>query len=254
MARSTRRTSRRARRSSPLNLPGAFELFKPSKDLFLKHIWIFGPLYAVPFIFWIHSWLWTPGVGHHGHMYWNDTWSFTSGSPGNPLPTYSAGIFIGFSLLWLFIIILAGTLVQIMSQAAQLDATDDRHLHFGKLWEQTRPVFWRMLGVYLAIFVVVGIGLILLIVPGVIMMRRYFFAPYILLEKKTTVGEALSESAALSRLNTGSIYGILGVMFLIALLNVIPFVGGLLSFGAGALYSLAPALRYQQLKRIQHLA
>lgn len=254
MARRSSRTSRRARRSSPLNLPGAFELFTPSKDLFLKHIWIFGPLYAVPFIFWIHSWLWTPGVGHHGHLYWNDTWSFTSGTPGNPLPTYSAGIFIGFSILWLVIIVLAGTLVQVMSQAAQLDAVEGRHLDFILLWRQAKKVFWRLLGVYILTFIIVGVGLILLIVPGVIMMRRYLFAPYIMLEKKTGVWQAMAESAALSRQNTGSVYGILGVLFLIALLNIIPFVGGLLSFGTGALYSLAPALRYDQLKRFQSLA
>ncbi|HVS78931.1 MAG TPA: YciC family protein [Candidatus Saccharimonadales bacterium] len=244
------RTSRRSRRTSPLHLPGAFDLFTPSKELILRHIWIFGPLYAVLFIFWIHIWIWAPDPGSHGHHYWTDTWSLGGGSPGNTIPTFATGIFIGFSFFWLLIVALAGTAVQIMAQAAQLDAVEHRRLDFEILWKSVKKFFWPMLALYFVMSVIIGIGLFLLIVPGVILMRRYIFAPYILLEKNVGVWDALEKSAALSRLNTGSVYGILGVMLLIALVTVIPVIGGLASFVLGALYSMAPALRYQQLKRL----
>src|SRR5882757_3862207 len=108
------RTSKRARRSSPLNLPGAFELFAPSKEIVLNNIWVFGPLYAVPFIFWIHSWIWSPLPNQSVH-WWQSGGNFSSGWPGGPLPTYGTFLLVGFSLLWLVIIGFLGTAAQIMS-------------------------------------------------------------------------------------------------------------------------------------------
>lgn len=243
------RTSRRARRTSPLHLPGAFDLFTPSKEIVLRNIWIFGPLYAVPFIFWIHSWIWSPLPNQHV-SWWHDSGGFSSAWPGGPLPTYSTFLLVGFSLLWFVIIAALGTVTQIMSQAAQLQAAEAKRLDFQSLWRVVKELGWRMLGLYIVMGLIILIGLILLIIPGLILIRRYFLAPYVMLDKKVGIQEALGQSAALSKINTSSIWGIIGVMFLIGLINIIPIIGGLVSFALGALYSIAPALRYQQLKRL----
>lgn len=243
------RTSKRARRTSPLNLPGAFQLFTPSKEIVLKNLWIFGPLYAIPFIFWIHNWIWTPIPGQEA-PWWRGVNGFGSGLVGISVPTYTSYIFIGFSLMWLVIILVGGVIAQIMSQAAQLEAAEGKRLAFDKLWATVREIGWRMVGLYIVIGLAVVIGLILLIIPGLIMLRRYYLAPYVMLDKKTGIREALDKSAKLSSRNTGSIWGILGVMFLISLINIVPIIGGLAAFALGSLYSVAPALRYQQLKRL----
>ncbi|MBX4196934.1 hypothetical protein KW801_00045 [Candidatus Saccharibacteria bacterium] len=243
------RTSRRARRNSPLHLPSAFDLFRPSKEIVINNIWIFGPLYAVPFIFWIHSWIWSPLPNQPVH-WWQNSRSFSSGWPGGPLPTYSTFLVVGFSLMWFVIIAALGTIAQIMSQAAQLEAAEGKHLDFHNLWKVVKELGWRMLGLYIVVGLIVVVGLFLLIIPGLIMIRRYFLAPYVMLDQKVGIREAMDRSAALSKINTGSIWGILGVMLLIGMLNIIPIIGGLASFGFGALYSVAPALRYQQLKKL----
>jgi len=243
------RTSRRARRTSTFYLPSAFDLFKPSKELVLKNIWIFGPLYAVPFIFWIHSWIWSP-LPTEKIAWWRHADGFSSGWSGAPLPTYSIFLLLGFSLLWLFIIGVIGTVAQIMSQSAQLEAAEDKPLNFGKLWNAVKELGVRMLGLYIVTAVVVVIGLFLLVIPGLIMLRRYFLASYVMLDKKKGIRESMNISADLSKRNTGSVWGVVGVMFLIGMLNIIPIIGGLLSFVVGGLYSVAPALRYQQLKKL----
>ncbi len=246
------RTNSRPRKTSPLNLPGAFELFRPSKEIVLKNIWIFGPLYAVPFIFWIHSWIWSPLPNQHV-SWWHSGGGFSSGWPGGPLPTYSTFLLIGFSLLWFVIIGALGTIAQIMSQAAQLDAAKGKNLDFQNLWSVVKELGWRMLGLYAVTGLIILAGLILLIVPGLIFIRRYFLASYIMLDKKTGIRESLDQSAALSKVNSGSIWGVIGVMFLIGLVNIVPIIGGLGSFALGSLYSIAPAMRYQQLKAIKQL-
>jgi hypothetical protein len=243
------RTSRRARRSSPLHLPSAFDLYTPSKQIVLSNIWIFGPLYAIPLVFWIHSWIWSPLPNQTVH-WWQHSGSLSSAWPGGPLPTYGTFLVVGFSLLWFLIIGAIGTIAQIMAQAAQLQGAEHKHLDFHNLWGVVKELGWRMLGLYVVMGLLIFVGLVLLVIPGLILIRRFFLAPYVMLDKKIGIREALEESTRLSRLNTGSIWGIIGVMFLIGLLNIIPFIGGLISFAVGSLYSVAPALRYQQLKKL----
>ena len=173
------RTSRRARRSSPLHLPGAFKLFTPSKELVLNNIWIFGPLYAVPLIFYIHSWIWSPLPNQAVH-WWQHSDFFSNGFTGSPLPAYSTFITVGFSIFWFIFIVALGTIAQIMAQTAQLDAVEKRPLDFQDLWKVVKQLGWRLLGLYAVMAVIIFIGFILLIIPGLIMIRRYIFAPYVM--------------------------------------------------------------------------
>jgi hypothetical protein len=242
------RTNKRARRTSAFYMPSAFDLFNPSKDLVLSKIWIFGPLYAVPLIFYIHSWIWTPSSSQHVG-WWHNADGFSSGWPGGALPSYLTFLSVGFSILWLLTVIVIGTIAQIMSQKAQLEVSADRDFDFQHLWAAVKELGWRMLGLYIVTGLIIIVGLMLLIVPGLIFIRRYFLAPYVMLDKKTGIRESLDTSADLSKRNTGSIWGVIGVMFLIGLLNILPIIGGLAAFVFGSLYSVAPALRYQQLKK-----
>jgi len=239
------RTKNRARRTSHLYLPSAFDLFTHSKEIVLKNIWIFGPLYAVLFVFFIHSWLWSPPVGQHLRL-WQRSDGFSSAWLGGPLPAYFTFLFVGFSLLWLLLTIVIGTAAQIMSQAAQLDASQEKHLDFQNLWQVVRKMGLRLLGLYIVMGVIFAFSFLLLFIP----LRRYLLAPYVMIEKNAGIRESLARSAALSLKNTGAVWGIIGVMFLIGLVNIIPYFGGLAAFTLGSLYSVAPALRYQQLKRL----
>lgn len=216
----------------------------------MKNIWIFGPLYAVPLILGIHDWIWSPtGPQAHG-SWWNHAYGFSSSGPGNPFPDYGFSALVGFSIIWLLFVTVAGTIAAIMSQAAQLDAVQNKHLDFQNLWEVVKRMGWRLLGLYIVTGLIVFVGLLLLIVPGLIFLRRYYLAPYVMIDKNLSIGDSLSKSAELSALNTGAIWGLLGVMLLIGLIGIVPFIGGLVSFIIGSLYSVAPAMRYEQLKKL----
>ena len=147
-------------------------------------------------------------------------------------------------------ILSVGTISQIMAQQAQLEGAEGKKIDFSKLWLVVKELGWRMLGLYIVVGLVILVGFILFIVPGLFMIRRYMLAPYVMLDRKVGISEAMNQSAELSKLNTGAIWGVIGVMFLIGLLNVIPLIGGLTSFVVGSLYSVAPALRYTQLRKL----
>ena len=229
---------RRARRTSPLFLPSAFQLFTPSKDIVLKNIGVFAILYLLPFIYLLDRWLTVQSSTTKNLHYASDF---------NGFPLY--GNIASISLLAIVGLTLS-IIVQIMTNQAELDGAQGKHITMDNLWKTIKRLGWRMLGLYIVMAVVIIVGFLLLIVPGFFMIRRYLLAPYVMLDKKCGIKEALDQSARLSLINTGSVWGIMGVMFLIGLLGVIPLLGGLLSFAVGMLYSVAPALRYEQLKKL----
>jgi hypothetical protein len=240
----------RARQSSPLNLPSALELFADSIIIVKKNIWIFGPLAVFPLLFSFHSWEWTPAIGSaNGHWWTTYSW-FGSGFSTTGVPSYLWYPFIGFSLLWFVFVLAAGTLIQVMSQQAQLEASENKSLNFAKLWAVAKEMGWKMFKLYLVMALYITVGLILFIIPGLIMLRRYFFAPYIMLETKCSVKDAMERSAAMTKPFSGAVWGVIGIMVVISLLNAFPFIGWMLAFVAGMFYSVAPALRYQELKKV----
>jgi uncharacterized membrane protein len=239
----------RARLGSPLRLHGSFELFGKSKNLIMKNIWIFGPLYVVPFLFNFHAWDSTPALGGNKGDHWTRYSWFGSGYSGT-VPSFLFYSIIGFGIFWFLFVIAAGTIVQIMAQEAQLEATEGKALHFVKLWAVVKELGWRMFGLYLLMGLYIFVGLILFIIPGLIMLRRYFLAPYVMLDTRCGITEAMERSAELSKPYSGYIWGMIGVMFLISLFNVVEGIGWMAAFVLGMLYSVAPALRYQELKEI----
>lgn len=226
----------RARRGSPLYLPSAFDLFIPSRDLVLDRFNVFGPLFGLTLLFWVHSWIWVPaGSGH----YWD---RFVDANYSWPFPSGFFVAFIGLSILWFLIAAVGGFFVQVMLQDASLKAADNKKTSLSTSWVKAKQLGWRMLGLYACMLGLIIISLFTLT-------RRYILAPYVMLDKKCSIGEALATSAKISNVNPGSVWGLIGVLLMIGLLGIVPVIGSLFSFGIGALYSVAPALRYEQLKK-----
>lgn len=223
----------------------------------------------MPLIFSFHAWMWTPAPdGNSGRALWTDYSWFGSGFSTSAVPSHMWYTVVGFSLLWLMIVLIAGTIAQIMAQRAQLAAAEGHAvITFGRLWGTVKEFGWRMFGLYLLICLYIAaplliwLGLFLLLgkiamifVPillfSLIMLRRYFLAPYLLLDKKIGITEAMDTSAEMTKPYSASIWSIIAVMALIGLVNILPAVGWLLAFILGSLYSVAPALRYLELKKI----
>jgi hypothetical protein len=92
--------------------------------------------------------------------------------------------------------------------------------------------FLPMIGVALCYGFLVGIGFVLLIVPGIILGCMYYVAPQACLLERTGVFASLSRSAALTKGHRWQIFGILLVVFLTS--AIVTFLLGLILSGAGA--------------------
>jgi len=239
----------KTRRGSPLHITSSFDLFSKSKRLVMDNLWVFGPLYILPALFLANSWITNPD-GLTGASRWKYDIENRSGGWSAPtFPNYTWGLFLSLGIMAIIWIVLS-VIIQIMTMDAQLRAAQGKRLDFSVLWATVKELGWRMVGLYLLVGLYILVGLILLIVPGLIMIRRYILAPYVMLDQKTGIREAMDKSAAMSKPYSGYVWGVLGVIFLISLLNIVPLIGGLLAFVFGILYSVAPALRYQELKKL----
>jgi len=232
------------RRGSPLYVTPAFELFPKSYELIKNNFGTFAALYIFPLIIGLSNGTWVVDSRRSWHT------DFPAGAAvlGNStLPAYAYGG-LGIALLIAMVIAI---FLQIMTQAAQLEVSEGRKPKFGQLLQVARQRFWQMLGLYIWVGLITLVGFILFIVPGIIMLRRYFVAPYVLLEnQKMGISYAMQKSADITKRDSWSVYSIMGVMVLFALFGALPLIGWIIAFGLRFFYSAAPALRYQELKKL----
>jgi len=91
--------------------------------------------------------------------------------------------------------------------------------------------YWNAVLASLLVFVIVVIGLILLIVPGIIFACKLVFTPYLVVDRKMEVMEAIRESW---RMTGGHAWKV----FLIGLLAIPIGIAGLICFGVGIIVAI----------------
>ncbi len=223
-------------------LPSAFSLFNPSWEAVQRSLPVFGILYLLPLVTALSGAFNRPqGSGKQATI-------VSDGLFGGWSPL-AIGTVVGTGLIVLLIGLVIGIIIQAMLQVAEFEAAEGKKLEFGQVWQRSKPLILRLFGLSLLTGLIIVGGFILLIVPGLIFLRRYFLAPYFLIDKNLSITGALKESAKASKPYAGAIWGLIGVGILLSLTSIIPVVGGLVSFVLGAAYSVAPALRYGEIKK-----
>lgn len=158
---------------------------------------------------------------------------------------------IGGVLIVVIAFAIASFILQSMATVYQLETAQGRTLTFSALWQKTKPYLLRLLGLSIVIGFVIMLGFILLIVPGLIFLRRYYLAPYFLIDKNLGIQEAMKTSAEQTKPVSGYVWGVIGVTLLLSLVAIFPMVGALASTTLLVLYSVAPAMRYLEIKKAQ---
>ena len=92
-------------------------------------------------------------------------------------------------------------------------------------------------------------GIILLIVPGIYFALRLMLAPYFLVDKNLSAMDAYKASWAATSGNVGILFGILGVVFLMGLMAVIPILGWIAGIYFIICYSASGALAYEYIQK-----
>jgi len=91
--------------------------------------------------------------------------------------------------------------------------------------------YWNAVLANLLVGVIVAIGMVLLIVPGIIFACKLAFAPYLVVDRKMEVIEAIRESWRMTK-------GHAWQVFLIGLLAIPISIAGLICFGVGIIIAI----------------
>ncbi len=227
-------------------LTSAFDLFSKSKELVLQNLSVFGILYIIPFLSTLSS------MGAQRRLENGEARNATT--MFEQFSTAGAIGVIGFGALIAAVSFVLCIIVQIMLVAAETAVSKGEKPNLSQLWDTTRRVGLRMLG-FAVVFTLLFVGgLFLLIIPGLIVLRRYFLTPYYIIDQDLSISEAMKQSAADSKPVSKDVWTIIGMFILLSVPGIIPFIGPLISLTLTALYSVAPALRYREIKNTVKLS
>lgn len=152
-------------------------------------------------------------------------------------------------------LVLVGILWTLLSLAAryyvQLRATKGQPVEVAEAYRKTASRIVPLIALMIVYTIMVIVGLILLIVPGLIVIRRYYLAPYYLIDRNVSIREALRLSAQATKPISGYIWGIIGVSIVLAILagflaNIPLGIGAVIATFVNVLYIFAPAFRYRE--------
>lgn len=214
----------------------AAALFRPSAKAILDNLWTYLVLMIAPLLFF--SAVFAFQIGYR-----------TEGVQG----TDSFKIIIE----PLFnVIMLAGVVYSLLAYGpltyTYLQSAKGRVVGLQEAFRKGLPFLPRLLGLSVVTALMVIGGFLLFIVPGIIMLRRYYLAPYYLIDHDLSIPAALIRSANESKLASGAVYGLIGVQILIAFASVIPLIGTYINMVLQILFAAAPAVRYEEFRKAMH--
>lgn len=141
----------------------------------------------------------------------------------------------------------------------RLQAAAGKPVRVGQCYRHGLKFFWRLVGLNLIIGLVIGVGLLLFIVPGLIFIylyvKRYYLVAYYLVDRKLLISEALRTSHTESEAYSGNIWGLIGVQICFSLLagiiSSITRLGTVVAIFIQLVPLFMPVLRYREIKAAQ---
>ncbi len=218
-------------------VPSAFSLFRPSWEGLKLNIVELIMVFLVPMaVLSLYFLIATVAAG-------------LSGANGNVNAFGIVLLAIGVVAAVVYAVLLGPALVHIQLKCARM-----QKVTYETAWATSKKFWWRYLILSIVVGLTILIGFILLIVPGIIFLRRYFLSSYALVDQDLDTGGSMRASNQLSKGRAMTVFGILGVDILIGFPSFIPFIGSFITFVLQIAYFCAPAIRYDQLKALKPAA
>jgi len=157
---------------------------------------------------------------HYGYMHKGLNYGYGYGHMMMRNPGTSFGI-LGLVIFIILLIMKVGYLKSI------LKIENGGHASFKELFDHV-DLLWKYILSSICYGLVIVVGLVLLVIPGVYVLLRYFFVPLLAIDKGLSVEQAFKQSSHMTRGNKWRILGFIIILVLINILGAIPFGLGLI--------------------------
>jgi uncharacterized membrane protein len=183
-------------------------------ETFKKRPWILIGAIAIAMVFWFIPSLITAPFTAHPPI-----------DPGVPPPPPTQGQLIA-GFVGGLIGLAVGTLVSLGLANFFIRAHDNiANAALGDLWNPSP--FWRFLGAELLAGIIVFVGMLLLVVPGIIASLGLGFVPYLVVDRNTGPVESLKESWHITKGNKGRLFLLILVLIGLNLVGAVLLLVGL---------------------------
>ena len=143
----------------------------------------------------------------------------TGGLKGNPL-----------SIVWGLVSVAISIIIQIGFTKITLDLYDKKPLNFSNLYTQY-PLALRYFGASILYGLIVGVGLIFLIIPGIYFAIKYQFYSYLIIDKNVGLMDSIKKSGTMTE-------GVKMNLFIFSLALIGINILGALALGVGLFVSI----------------
>ncbi len=222
-------------------LTPAFDLFGKSLERVRENLNVFSIVYLIS----AATTLWQIYAQHHGHTANGASQAIADAGAVVGLKSDTA---VGAAVAVVAVLVIANLIATLWQFILALRLAHGKNPGFSDIWKEFTAKGLKLLVLLVVISVLVIIGFIAFIVPGLIALRMLFYAPYIMLDQNVGVAEAMRRSRKLTEGNWGAVYGIILVGIVLGFSGFIPYAGPAIQLVLAAIYSVAPALRYYELK------
>ncbi len=209
------------KKASGTKLPDAFSLFGPSIKALRLNATTLGVLYLLPLL-----------LTYTDRLPWPDR-----------LPTIGIVLLVAAAFFVGFVSFIA-------SVVAELSSARQQKISLLQTIRQGLSRFWPLLGLSIVAILIVCVGLLLFIIPGIFALQRLWLAPYLMIDQKLGIKATIRASFTVGKKHSGAVWGVLGIVMAITILGIIPVVGVVISTALGLAYLCATAIRYLQIKHI----
>lgn len=159
---------------------------------------------------------------------------------------------IGFGAVAAVLFVLISSFFYVMTIKLSLDAVNNRPATTKELIDTASKYWLRLIGLGILMALIIGAGLILLIIPGIIAAILLSYAPTILVDKNTSIIDALKGSYQLVSSNLGLVLSallvVIGIGIAASLIKEVAVVGPVIGTIISIVFSLILFLRYQEIK------
>jgi len=166
----------------------------------------------------------------------------------------STGLFFSIMLVILYVAIIAFFIL--CSEAllfATLQSVRGNKTTYSLALQAAAHNFGNYIGLMATMLILSVLGLVCLVIPGLFIIKRYYLAPFYMIDHNRGIAEALNQSQEDTK-KYGGIWGLMGLWFVIVVLFFIPAVGWLFTFAGTIIFCCATALRYEQIQALNATA
>lgn len=100
---------------------------------------------------------------------------------------------------------------------AMLNAVKQRPVSLKIAFHESKPVYWRLLGLLICMAFLIGAGLAFFALPGILLLRRFVLAPYFLVQNNLGILESLRLASKRTAPYAWSLYSVFGIILLFSI-------------------------------------